>query len=211
MSDGQTIACVVAGLFCLVLVVAFVSIYRSNNRTWNDGICKKCGTQWLYSGGYVDDYEYKCLCGKHTCSFGSYREPKPYPKKTELLRSLDDVHLGMLYQKTPPRPLELWRVARNVLQNIPADVAEYVDVHVHDADDRGPSNITFTVRGNPSKQPLFAEVKFAAPDDPFNTQKVIMHVRCVVPGNSEPGEYVETDQAAIVRLLSDVAADWLSA
>ena len=194
-------------LFIAAIVAGVVVMKVSEAKRWNNGTCADCGTIWLYDGGWCDDYNYKCLCGKHKMSSGSHRDPKHWPNKDRMLRHLDDLYLSTLYRRDKPRPLSLYRAVREVLVELPEDSAEHVELGVHGDGEEVPDTFTLTVRGQPHLTPKFTEARLT-----FETADA--HVRCAYRGvdGLETLEwcqpYTDSVRRLFVTSITNTAADW---
>lgn len=207
MTGGQVLGIVVGCLFVALIVAGVIFMKVSESKRWNNGVCADCGTIWVYDGGWCDDYNYKCLCGKHKMSSGSHRVGKHWPNKDKMLRHLDDIYFDTWYKRTKPRPLALYTAAREVLTALPEDAAEHVELGIHGDGDETPDTITLTVRGQPHLTPKFADAR-------FRFEQKDAHVSCTYRGvfgsdtleTCEP--YGPDLRALLVTSIVRVAADW---
>ncbi len=207
MTGAQILGIVVGCLFIAAIVAGVVVMKVSEAKRWNNGTCADCGTIWLYDGGWCDDYNYKCLCGKHTMSSGSHRDPKHWPNKDRMLRHLDDLYFSTLYRRDKPRPLPLYKAVREVLTELPEAAAEHVELGVHGDGDEKPDTFTLTVRGQPHLTPKFTEARFIF-------EAADAHVRCSyrcvngLEALEQAQPYTDEVRRLLVTVIETTAADW---
>ena len=70
----ETIASIgIVSIFILYTCIIYYAKYR-DSRIWNNGICKKCGSNWAYVGGTA--YGCKCKTYHFTFDWDQFRKFK---------------------------------------------------------------------------------------------------------------------------------------